>query len=63
MLKAYTNNAAYALHMEDEIGSLETGKKADAIIIDRNIFDIGPLEMSEVKVLKTIFEGKIVYER
>ncbi len=63
MVKAYTVNAAYALHLEDEIGSLEIGKKADAIVIDRDVFNTPPLEISDIKVIRTVFDGKIVYER
>ncbi|MEE0746248.1 MAG: amidohydrolase family protein, partial [Anaerovoracaceae bacterium] len=63
MVKAYTVNAAYALHLEDEIGSLEIGKKADTIVIDRDVFNTPSLEISDIKVIRTVFDGKIVYER
>lgn len=61
MVRAYTTDAAYAIYMEDEIGSLEKGKKADAIVIDRDIFSIDHLDIENTKVLKTIFGGKEVY--
>lgn len=62
MLQAYTINAAKALNWESEIGSLEAGKKADMILLDRDIFTAAPADLAETKVLWTMFEGKIVYE-
>jgi predicted amidohydrolase YtcJ len=58
----YTRNAAYAGHLEKSEGSLEVGKVADLILIDRNIFEIDPHHIGETKVLTTIVGGKIVYE-
>lgn len=63
MVKAYTINGAYALYAEDEIGSIEVGKYADMIIIDQDIFNVHPLEIEKTQVLKTIFDGCIVYEK
>ena len=61
IIKAYTINAAYALHMEDEIGSLEVGKKADAIVIDKDVFFENHLDIENIKVIKTFFGGEEVY--
>lgn len=61
MVKAYTINAAYATHREKEMGSIEAGKWADYIIIDRDIFEIAPLEIEDTKVLETVFKGETVY--
>ena len=61
MVRAYTVNAAFAMHREKEIGSLEPGKKADMIVIDRDIFTVDHLEIEKTKVLMTIFDGRIVY--
>ncbi len=61
MVRAYTVNAAFAMHREKEIGSLELGKKADMIVIDRDIFTVDHLEIEKTKVLMTIFDGRIVY--
>lgn len=63
IVRAYTTDAAYAMHMEDEIGSLQVGKKADAIVIDRDIFNINHLDIENTKVIKTIFGGREVYTR
>jgi predicted amidohydrolase YtcJ len=62
LLRGYTIDAAYQLHMEDEIGSLEVGKKADLVVLDRNLFEIDPYEIHQAKVVMTILDGKTVFE-
>ena len=61
MLKAYTINAAYLMHREEYTGSIEVGKAADLIILERNLYNIPVDEISEVKVLQTLLEGKTVF--
>ncbi len=62
---AYTINAAKALKQDRIAGSLETGKKADFIILDRDIFGLAEsgeaADISETKVLETWFAGEKVY--
>jgi len=62
MLYAYTINAAKAMRAEKKIGSLEPGKYADIIMLDRDILIINPEAMKDTRVLWTMFEGKKVYE-
>lgn len=62
IVKASTYGGAYANFMEDEIGSLEVGKKADVTILDRNIFDVDIEEVSDLSVKATIFDGDVVYD-
>lgn len=62
-LKIFTFNGAIAMGNIDVTGSIEEGKYADFIVLDRNLFEISPADISEVIVEKTIFEGKVVYER
>ncbi len=61
MLDAYTINAAYALKQERFTGSLESGKRADFIVIDRDIFAIDPFTLHETRVDLTYLDGREVY--
>jgi predicted amidohydrolase YtcJ len=61
-VEGYTIDAAYAGHLEKSEGSLEIGKVADVIVVDKNIFEIDPRTIDETKVVLTIVGGKIVYE-
>jgi predicted amidohydrolase YtcJ len=61
LLRGYTIDAAYQLHMEDEIGSLEVGKKADLVVLDRNLFEADPYEIHEARVVMTLLDGAVVY--
>ena len=62
MLEMYTKNVAYENFMDDIVGTIETGKKADLVVIDRNILDVDPKQISEAKVVCTVSNGDIVYE-
>jgi predicted amidohydrolase YtcJ len=61
-LEGYTIEAAHAGHREKTEGSVEKGKDADVIMVDRNIREISPHTIDQTKVLLTIVGGKIVYE-
>lgn len=61
MLAAYTINGAYANHLEKSTGSLEPGKAADLIILDRNLFATPVHEIVKTRVLRTFLDGKEVY--
>jgi predicted amidohydrolase YtcJ len=61
MLAGYTINGAYVNFEEKETGSIETGKAADLVVLDRNLFEISPNEIHNTKVLLTLLEGKEVY--
>ena len=61
-LQAYTYGAAYAEGYEHEIGSIERGKLADIVVMDRNLFTAAPEESLEAKVALTIVDGQVVYE-
>lgn len=58
MIAAYTINGAYANFIENETGSIEVGKKADLVVLDRNLFEIPESEIADTQVLMTIFEGQ-----
>lgn len=59
-IKAMTINAAWQIHMEDKIGSLEKGKYADFIILDKNPLEVNTTELQNIKVLKTFINGNQV---
>ena len=61
-IRAYTINSAYLMGHEDTVGSIETGKVADMIVLDSNLFDIPATEIGKTKVLQTIFNGAVVYD-
>ncbi len=61
-LTAYTINAAYASFEENLKGSLEPGKLADFVVLEKNLFEIDPIEIKDVKVLQTWVGGKKVFE-
>jgi hypothetical protein len=60
-IAAYTIAGAYAAFEEKETGSIETGKAADLIVLDRNLFEIPAEQIGDAKVLLTLLEGKTVY--
>ena len=61
-IKAYTLGAAFAGRREQQEGSLEPGKLADLIIVDRDLFKIPASEIDQTQVLLTMVGGKVVYE-
>lgn len=61
MIRSFTINGAYANFLEKETGSIEVGKKADLIVLDKNLFEIPVTDIYKAKVLMTLFEGKDVF--
>jgi predicted amidohydrolase YtcJ len=61
MFYAYTRNSARAMNLQDKIGTIAPGKRADLILIDHDVLTISPEEMREAKVLWTVVGGKTVY--
>jgi predicted amidohydrolase YtcJ len=61
MMAAYTTNGAYLSHEENARGSIGPGKIADLIVLDKNLFKILAAEIHSVRVLLTLFEGRVVY--
>lgn len=60
-LPLYTRNAARAMRLGDRTGSLKVGLSCDAIVLDRNLFEIAPQAIAETKVITMLFEGRVVY--
>lgn len=63
ILRAATMNSCYELHQDLATGSLEPGKLADLIVLDRNVLTIPAEEIAQVKVLQTVVGGRVVFER
>jgi predicted amidohydrolase YtcJ len=62
VLRAITMNASYELHQDQLTGSLEAGKLADFIVLDRNVLKIPAEQIADVKVLETVVGGRSVYQ-
>jgi len=62
VLRAATIDAAFMLSQEHSIGSIETGKFADLIIVDKNPFIVSVDEIEHIKIINTIVGGKLVYQ-
>jgi len=60
-IRAYTIDGAYAAWEEDMKGTIEPGKLADLVVVDRDPLDIDPDDLKNVKTVMTIVDGKIVY--
>jgi len=61
-LQAYTYGSAHGCFREHELGTIEEGKLADLVVLDRNLFDIPESEVLKTKVELTINDGKVVYK-
>ena len=61
-VKAITINGAYQYFEEETKGSIEIGKIADLVILDKNPLTVSKEEIDKIKVVETIKEGKIIYK-
>ena len=61
-VRAYTMGSAYAEFAENVKGSLTVGKLADLVMVDRNIFEMDPVDIENAKVVLTIVDGRIVHD-
>lgn len=60
-VRAYTANGAYVLGEEDHFGTITTGKAADIVVLDRDVFAGDPMQLYDAHVLRTYINGKEVY--
>jgi predicted amidohydrolase YtcJ len=62
-VRAYTLGSAFASFDEKTKGSIEVGKLADLAVLSADIFKINPVEIEKIKVVMTIFDGRVIYDR
>lgn len=63
LLDGYTINAAYQQRWEDRLGSIEVGKLADLVVLDRDIFNIRPYDIAETMPVAVLLDGKVTQGR
>jgi predicted amidohydrolase YtcJ len=63
VIEIYTVNPARAMGLGALAGSIEVGKSADLIVLDRNLFECASDDLADTRVLSTYFEGRLVYNR
>jgi predicted amidohydrolase YtcJ len=61
-LHAYTRGNAYYANREDQLGSIEEGKLADLVVLDKDYFTVGDAEMRAIKPILTVVAGKVVHD-
>ena len=62
VIMGYTINNAYQMRREDVLGSIEVGKYADLTVFEKNLFEIDPREIHDVKIAETIKDGITTYK-
>lgn len=62
-IRMFTINAAVRMGLDKELGSIETGKRADFIVIDKNPFKIPATQIHSIKVQQTYIDGAVVFDR
>jgi predicted amidohydrolase YtcJ len=60
-VRMFTLGSAYVNHLDDVTGSIEVGKRADLVVLDRNLFDLPAEELLEAKALLTMVDGERVH--
>jgi len=61
-LRLRTRESAWHLRMEDRLGSIEPGRLADLVVLDRDYFTVPDLEIKKIRSVLTIVDGKVVHE-
>jgi hypothetical protein len=62
-VRAFTINGAWTQFAESVKGTVEPGKLADLVVLDRDIFTVPPADIAGTKVVMTVFDGKILYRK
>lgn len=60
-IQCYTYNGAYQMRMEDQVGSIAAGKKADLVFLEKNLFKVSPDTIHSTRVVQTMMDGKVTH--
>ncbi len=60
-LRLFTRNNSWFLKMEDKIGSIEVGKLADLVVLDRDYFTVPDVDIRKIRAVMTVVDGKVVH--
>jgi len=60
-LQCYTYNSAYQMRLENEVGTIAVGKKADLVFLEKNLFKVDPEKIYQTKVVQTMMDGKVTH--
>jgi predicted amidohydrolase YtcJ len=63
MIAAYTIDGAWLMHHDTDTGSIETGKAADIVVLEKDLFKVAPREIGKVRVDLTMLDGEAIYRR
>jgi predicted amidohydrolase YtcJ len=61
-LRAYTRGAAWFVGVEDRLGSIEEGKHADLVVLDKDYFSVSDAEAREIRPILSIVDGGVVHD-
>ena len=62
VLRQYTNGSAYATNRDDEVGSLDVGKRADMVVLSHDPTAVDPDFIRDIEVQQTYVDGELLYE-
>jgi hypothetical protein len=62
ILRLYTAANGWFLRMEDRLGTIETGKLADLVVLDKDMFSVTDEELKRIKPVLTVIDGRIAYD-
>ena len=61
-VRAYTSASAYVAFLDDQVGTLETGKLADLVVLSQDLFAVPPESIAATRAVMTMVGGRVVYE-